>query len=763
VIIRPASQTGLLDARLNEVREVSTGSGSAFASLMSQMQVDAGGVSAKITDFSATKADLDGYAAAFTGLSAQVSNGQVASIKLTSFADPDGSGGATIDMSGDVIAPGTISTNKVAVGLQQNLLYNHDWVDDFSGWFQSGTGLTNSETVVATRAIGSSWAGVSYPTMGVHQVGTSTDGYTDITSRDVDNTGAIDKGTPVSPNEDLSLSVRVSTHRCTAKLYAFFYDAANAWISVGTGNGGGPSSRAIPTNTSSSTDPRVWPLYYINVKAPANAAYVRLAVRKNGTNAGSNDSWVFLHEPMLARSHADATGAIPYSPQGTTFINGGRLVNDSVETASLVAKDLAALNMVVVAADIASLSADVIDAGEMGVAHLKVDETLEVDSDTGAIAFGKTGMNQDAVDGLYVGRRAGGGFAIDIGGVDPVSGLQQGIRKTDTSGLEIVNATYQKSPPTAAVTSTTSQTLTLPATATRLSLQVLGGGAGGDGSKTGYSGGSPAENLVSNPGSAGGATTVVLKDGTTTIATWTATGGAPSTQVENMDIHFAYGSGWYVAKGAKGEASLYGTGGGATPTTGVTAPPTGYGAGGGGARSYNAPGLPNSYYDANSGFYYSAKGGGAGQIITIENYDISALADPKLVITIGAGGTAGAGNSGTYPQAGSAGGAGYVAGSYIDGSVVGAGVLPHSPSAQGTFTTAVGVSKTLPDVGEKGLWIIWPTTLTYLGFRDIDAGYGNDISATYTYGFMTFLAEKRPIIPNPNYAQTVRYAFFSLE
>lgn len=65
--------------------------------------------------------------------------------------------------------------------------------------------------------------------------------------------------------------------------------------------------------------------------APAGAAFVRPIFRKFGTLSGSN-SYLMLHKPMVAETHAQATEPAPWSPGGQTIISG-----DMVKTGLLVA------------------------------------------------------------------------------------------------------------------------------------------------------------------------------------------------------------------------------------------------------------------------------------------------------------------------------------------------------------------------------------------------------------------------------------------
>jgi hypothetical protein len=46
----------------------------------------------------------------------------------------DGSGSGVLELLGDVMAPGTLSTNALTVGLGQNLLSNTNFNDGMNGW-----------------------------------------------------------------------------------------------------------------------------------------------------------------------------------------------------------------------------------------------------------------------------------------------------------------------------------------------------------------------------------------------------------------------------------------------------------------------------------------------------------------------------------------------------------------------------------------------------------------------------------------------------
>ena len=77
-----------------------------------QLDVDAGGTSAVVNEHASAVADLDGFASAYAGVTVQTNGGRIAGFRATSFVNPDGSGNGVLELLGDVVAPGTLSTNS---------------------------------------------------------------------------------------------------------------------------------------------------------------------------------------------------------------------------------------------------------------------------------------------------------------------------------------------------------------------------------------------------------------------------------------------------------------------------------------------------------------------------------------------------------------------------------------------------------------------------------------------------------------------------
>lgn len=313
-----------------------------------------GGLSATVTSTQTATADLEGYATATAVLTATTSSGKISGIRATTY---DGNGGAVngalLELLGDVVAPGTLATNRLVVGLQNNLLAGTDFrfgLRNVRRDWQNGT--AGAETTISINAAGSAWAGAARPTVMMYQnTGTAT-GSLDCAFVDVNNSGAQDiRAFSVAPNEWIDFSAQISTHRCTAYLLIVWLTAGGVYI----------SEVAAATGTyvsSSSTNPDEWPRYWVKAQAPATAVYAYCRVRKGATTSGQPDSYVFIYKPMAARTHSAATSPTPYAPDGSTLIDGPMLITG--EVISLAAQ---IRNAIISDAHIANLTANKITVG----------------------------------------------------------------------------------------------------------------------------------------------------------------------------------------------------------------------------------------------------------------------------------------------------------------------------------------------------------------------------------------------------------------
>lgn len=385
-----------------------------------------------------------------------------------------------------------------------------------------------------------------------------------------------------------------------------------------------------------------------------------------------------------------------------------------------------------------SLDAAVIGAGKVTAEFLDINQMVAITNDDAGFSFGKTSPTDFSTDGLFMGKSQTSGGASGFGfllGKTSLSGFDQSIQHTTEGGLKITNANFQFNAGSGTSSDiTASQTVTLPVGTKTIDLSIVGGAGGGGAYNTTYT-------------TSGGTTTVQLYDGSTnTGISWTAAGGLNGGRSSKV-----------------GQSSAYGTGGGGatwsrtwvgSPSNGdwsdvlsTSTPATGYGAGGGGGGggSYDAP----KY----------GKGGAAGATKTVTSYDVSALANPKLVITIGAGGSTGANKS-------SAGTGGIVKIATSTIVSVPANVVPLRPTASGTFVKAANATgdTVFPDLG-PGLWIISGVNSELLCLNQLRITDTGPISVKGANArSMTFVADIRPnIIVGNATAVTIVYAFYSMK
>ena len=396
------------------------------------------------------------------------------------------------------------------------------------------------------------------------------------------------------------------------------------------------------------------------------------------------------------------------------------------------------------------LSADNIVAGTMSVSRINVDDVLSIDAANAGFSMGKIGAYDQSNDGIYMGRtlESNGSTGFGLAATKTTaSGTKQNLSLTEAGGLKLINATHFRdfaidAPMT---TYTIDQEFNLDPQAKFISFNMIGGGSGGT---SGYYS-DPAD------GTPGGDTIVELLDGTTVVATWTATGGVPAPGANTT---------WGENKAEDGAFSVWGNGGlggnnyhayytGGEDSVLVTVPATagahatGYGAGGGGGGS-------RTYQNV-----YSA-GGHAGEFKQLVDIDLSQynLVTPKIRITIGAG-SPGQVSLDTLSKDGGNGSPGRV--DLVQKTTVAkpADVVPIAPTASGTMSN----QGPFPDLG-AGLWVLsanLPSQDIGIGEVELDDG---GLPHDFVYGSsVTFMSSKTPILTSTSYAlRTLTYAFYKM-
>lgn len=299
----------------------------AIAASVSALSATVGGVSASVTTQGAAIADLEGNAAASLVFRTQAGSSGAA-LELVSADDPDGATSVARITADNILLEGSVGTDMLTVGLGRNLLTNTDFSDGLNGWNFEGSGDQNGQASVSVRPPGA-WSGAYFPVLQIYQNSTGATGVADLRYRPYVVDGVLSVGMSVEPGQWLEAGAQMSIHRCVAEVRIQYYDQTGASIGyspvLGAGNG----------VNSSSTNPEVWPRYWGKHQAPSNAAFATIHIRKGPTNSGSN-SYVMIHKPQLALSHASATSPAPFSPGGTTLITGGKIATGSVTAADAV-------------------------------------------------------------------------------------------------------------------------------------------------------------------------------------------------------------------------------------------------------------------------------------------------------------------------------------------------------------------------------------------------------------------------------------------
>ncbi|WP_065322710.1 phage tail protein [Tritonibacter mobilis] len=329
-----------LSGAIDEIKtlDINALSGTALANMLTELNTDANGSSATVTSLLQTQAEVNGFSSAFAGITAETNGGQIAGFRASSWSDPSGAGGSVLELLGDVIAEGSIATNRMTVGLGKNLLGNTDFVDGVDGWVGSGSGSGYADISIQIRSAGQSFAGNFYPTLMAWQSTGETDGYCDVRYwPQYENAAPASHGVPVLEGEWLDASAYVSAHRCRVELRIHFTDVSGATVSYS------PTLGSIDSNSGSSTNPELWTRLWGKAQVPAGAAYATIHLRKMATNPGHSNSYMFVHKPQLAETTESASQPTPYSPQGSTLINGNRLATGAVTAEKIDVNELSAI------------------------------------------------------------------------------------------------------------------------------------------------------------------------------------------------------------------------------------------------------------------------------------------------------------------------------------------------------------------------------------------------------------------------------------
>lgn len=249
-----------------------------------------------------------------------------AGIEAVAFNNTGGTSGTLLKLIGDnVVARGTLSADRLVVGLGKNLIADPGFLDGLThSAFYSGNG-----TIYRVRRPEESYSHPGFPTLMMQQPNANPDGNGTVTFRPrSDATGGYAQGNPVEEGKVYTASAYISSHRCAVTVGIQFLDGD------GVQTGWSPGA-VLNVGSQSSNNPDSWRRMTAQAVAPAGTRYARMFVRKYGTTSGS-DSFAFIWKPQLEESAALGQEPSPWSSDGSTFINGDRLITGTFDATRMI-------------------------------------------------------------------------------------------------------------------------------------------------------------------------------------------------------------------------------------------------------------------------------------------------------------------------------------------------------------------------------------------------------------------------------------------
>lgn len=216
-----------------------------------------------------------------------------------------------------------VLTDKLAVGLSSNILFNSTFSYGLSGWAIYPHPDQFASSQLSIRPVGDSWASRTNPTLQMYNPGIAPLGsYTDLRQIRPDADGLpLPNWYPCVAGRNYEASIYASAHRCGVEIRLEFVDANGSAIFYSE-----PASNY--GNQASSDEPETWPRLVTRAIAPANARGVTLHLRR--VPVGQAEEYAFLYKPMLAEVPVGVTEAMPWQDGSVTLVTGGAIKTGAV-------------------------------------------------------------------------------------------------------------------------------------------------------------------------------------------------------------------------------------------------------------------------------------------------------------------------------------------------------------------------------------------------------------------------------------------------
>lgn len=333
---------GLIQAKLTNEYSTTADMNGAIASAVTDLEASIDGtIGAAVTVQATAIAELENNASAGYLVKTQA-GGAVSLFEMVSASDGVTPPSSFIKLDADeLLLLGSVKMDLLSVGLGKNMLDNTNWRAGTLGWIKNSSDVVGTDTEFSIRPAGGSYASPVMATGMLHQPTATTTGYAEIECRPlVTAAGDLAKGFAVTAGDVLEASVQLTTIRNLTELRIKYFDAAGAVL----GNSGVLGSQ---TNTVGAVDdPDSWPRIGGRHTVPAGAKSATIHIRKYGTNS-STSSTTYIHKPQVCLSNINATELARYTSDGTTIIDGGQIITDSVDANKIKAGSVLAGSVLV--------------------------------------------------------------------------------------------------------------------------------------------------------------------------------------------------------------------------------------------------------------------------------------------------------------------------------------------------------------------------------------------------------------------------------
>lgn len=363
--------------------------------------------------------DLQGNSAAAITFRVKA-GGAEGDLELVAFDNINGAGTALLANIDQFALRGSISSDKLTVGLPTvNLLPDPLFEMGDYHLLKAGTGLSNTHGTVSLRgAPTDSWRPAFGPSLQLSlnsaAMGAGDGSYFEARFLKRSADGATLDRISVEPEGLYEFSMQIASHRARAFLYLIWYGADGSYLGYSYCGSHNPGNAITPGALGDLTGSLDWPRVGDIVQAPSGAVEVVPLLRfTQGYGVGWD--YIFAHSPMLRPAGSLDEAFAPFSHKGQAVIDGGSIISDSVTSKQVDAVEFRSAGLAIFGGAVMSANFDgTVDAagnllarGTQGFAITQQGQAVLTnliardDIQVGAVSNGVT-YASDAVQKLYI-------------------------------------------------------------------------------------------------------------------------------------------------------------------------------------------------------------------------------------------------------------------------------------------------------------------------------------------------------------------------